>query len=128
MKDLITTIWLSSEPLHSETRLAMVRQALVNWSREKHLNSKETIERLKKDLDDALSCPIADDELIYRLNKELLSTYKAEEEFWRQRSRIIWLASGDKNSQFFHVVSSGKKARNRIAVIEDTKGNIFYEE
>ena len=128
VKDLITSIWTSSENLHSEMRLAKVRQALVKWSREKHLNSKETIERLKKELDDALSSHIADDELIHRLNNELLSAYKAEEDFWRQRSRIIWLASGDKNTQFFHAVSSGKKARNRISVIEDAEGNIFHEE
>lgn len=122
VQELISNILTESEHLHSEDRLAKVRLALVKWSRDQHLNSKATIERLKGDLDDALSCPNGDDELFNRLNKELLLAYKAEEDFWRQRSRIIWLASGDKNSKFFHAVASGKKARNRISVIEDTEG------
>lgn len=128
VKELISSIWLNSENLHSEDRLAKVRQALVKWSRDQQSNSKETIERIKKDLDDALSCPIEDGELIFCLNKELLAAYKVEEDFWRQRSRIIWLASGDKNSKFFHAIASGKKARNRISVIENNAGPIFYEE
>ena len=128
VKDLITTTWLAAENLHSEVRLAKVRQALVQWSKEKHLNSRETIERIKKELDEALSSRVGDEDLIYRLNNELIAAYKAEEDFWRQRSRIIWLASGDKNTQFFHAVATGKKARNRISVIEDAEGKIFHEE
>lgn len=92
VKDLITSIWTSSENLHSEMRLAKVRQALVKWSREKPLNRKETIERLKKELDDALSSHIADDELIHRLNNELLSAYKAEEDFGDKEAESFgWL-------------------------------------
>lgn len=128
VRQLITKIWLDSVALHSEERLARVRKALVKWSRDKHINSKAKIEQLKSDLDAALSSSTGDDVLISRLNKELISAYKAEEEFWRQRSRIIWLASGDKNSQFFHAVASGKKARNQISIIEDPAGNIYYEE
>lgn len=128
VKDLITTTWLAAENLHSEVRLAKVRKALVQWSKEKHLNSRETIERIKKELDEALSSRVGDEDLIYRLNNELIAAYKAEEDFWRQRSRIFWLASGDKNTQFFHAVATGKKARNRISVIEDAEGKIFHEE
>ena len=50
--------------------------------KEKHLNSRETIERIKKELDEALSRRVGDEDLIYRLNNELIAAYKAEEEFW----------------------------------------------
>lgn len=109
VKELISKIWRSAKNLHSELRLAEIRTALVAWSREKHQNSKENIERLKKELDDALSSLVGDDELIFRLNKELLAAYKAEEDFWRQRSRIIWLASGDTNSNIFPCSIDGEE-------------------
>ena len=69
-----------------------------------------------------------DDSLISRLNLELLRAYKDEEDFWRQRSRLMWLAAGDRNSGYFHAVCKGKRARNRIAVIEKSNGVPLYEE
>lgn len=65
---------------------------------------------------------------IYNLNTQLLIAYRAEEEFWRQRSRIMWLALGDKNSGYFHAVAKGRRARNRLSVIEDAEEQTYYEE
>ena len=69
-----------------------------------------------------------DDAVISRLNAELLLAYKKEEEFWRQRSRLTWLAAGDKNSGYFHAVCKGKRARNRISVLENASGVSLFEE
>lgn len=69
-----------------------------------------------------------EDSLISRLNLELLRAYKDEEDFWRQRSRLMWLAAEDRNSGYFHAVYKGKRARNRIAVIEKADGTPLYEE
>lgn len=53
---------------------------------------------------------------------------KKEEIYWRQRSRQSWLALGDKNSSFFHSSTRAKRARNRLSVLEDEKGSVYYEE
>lgn len=40
----------------------------------------------------------------------------------------MWLSAGDKNSGYFHAVAKGRRARNRMSVIEDDGRNTFYEE
>ena len=68
------------------------------------------------------------DEIIAGINKALLDAYKAEEAFWKQRSRLLWLTLGDRNTGFFHAISKGRKARNRLTVLETPEGLPVYEE
>lgn len=70
----------------------------------------------------------ADDTAISILNRDLLNAYKAEEEFWKQRSRQLWLSLGDTNTSYFHAATKGRRARNRISAIEDEAGNRVFEE
>lgn len=53
---------------------------------------------------------------------------KAEEEFWNQRSRLLWLTLGDKNTTFFHASTKGRRACNRISVVEDASGTAVFED
>lgn len=39
---------------------------------------------------------------------------RQEEEKWRLRSRALWLASGDRNTIFFHNVTSRNRNKNFI--------------
>lgn len=45
-----------------------------------------------------------------------------EEFMWRQRSRIMWLAAGDKNTLFFHMRVSRRHKRNKIIKIHKPNG------
>lgn len=83
---------------------------------------------LKEALDTALSALTSDDQLISSLNLQLLKAYKAEEEFWKQRSRLLWLTLGDKNTSYFHASTKGRRARNIISVIETSNGEPVYED
>jgi hypothetical protein len=48
----------------------------------------------------------------------------AEEENWRQKSRAIWIKSGDRNTKFFHLYASHRRNKKFIWEINDEKGKV----
>eukprot|EP00253_Pinus_taeda_P013196 PITA_13196 len=42
-----------------------------------------------------------------------------EEEYWRLKSRILWLKASDRNSSFFHKQAQARKCRNSISEIKE---------
>ena len=60
--------------------------------------------------------------------KELSTALKTEEMFWRQKSRILWLRKGDRNSKYFHALVKQRRARNRITQLLDGNGNMVDDE
>lgn len=57
--------------------------------------------------------------LLKETKERLDELFAREEIMWRQRSRVIWLQDGDKNTSFFHNSASDRKASNTI-------NGIFY--
>jgi hypothetical protein len=51
-----------------------------------------------------------------------------EEERWRIKSRMLWLAGGDKNTRFFHRVACSRRAKKQIWEIEDSTGSIYHSQ
>ncbi|XP_056843105.1 uncharacterized protein LOC130495678 [Raphanus sativus] len=107
-------------------RIASCRRAIAMWSRKHYINSRKTIDKLKTSLDAELSKETTNDSLISSLNTQLLLAYKAEEEYWKQRSRQLWLTLGDKNTGFFHASTRGRRARNQLTVLENAQGEEVF--
>eukprot|EP00253_Pinus_taeda_P015209 PITA_15209 len=53
------------------------------------------------------------------LQQKLLKASLAEEEYWRVKSRRLWLKAGDRNSDFFHKQSQARKKFNSISEIKE---------
>ncbi|XP_074300329.1 uncharacterized protein LOC141631575 [Silene latifolia] len=56
------------------------------------------------------------------LVSEVADLCRKEEQFWRQRSRALWLKDGDRNPSFFHRQAGQRKAKNHIAKLVDDNG------
>jgi len=50
-----------------------------------------------------------DKEIVIGIEKRKLTLLRKEEETWRKKSRINWLAVGDRNTKFFHAYATSKK-------------------
>ena len=60
--------------------------------------------------------------------KELSTAFKAEEMFWRQKRRVLWLREGDRNSKYFPALTKQRRARSRITQLLDENGNMVEGE
>lgn len=126
--ELVIENWRSQEYEEVDLKISRCRRAILEWSKKNQLNSKKQIEICRNKLEMAMVSPQSNTDLITKLNEELSIAYKKEEEFWKQRSRQLWLTLGDKNTGFFHAITKGRKAINKFSVLENEEGEKFYEE
>ena len=92
------------------------------------MNSEKLVEELKEKVEGLYEDDNATSEEISEALKELSTALKAEEQFWRQKSRVLWLREGDRNSKFFHALVKQRRARNRITQLLDENGNVVEDE
>ena len=127
VRRIIAEAWTANRA-SVEHKIAACRRAISKWNREHHENSQATIKREKNRLEEAMTNPTSSEELICSINSALKKAYKEEEDYWRQRSRTLWLALGDRNTGFFHATTRVRRAINKFAVIETDEGDAVYEE
>ena len=58
-----------------------------------------------------------------KLRIELENILLQEEMIWFQKSRCDWIASGDRNTKYYHLALVIKGQRKRIDGLEDSEGN-----
>ena len=117
----------ASESLVLE-KLATTRRAISEWNRLQQRNSGTLIDQLKQQLEEALTSPMDDTVLIQGINDKLGEAYLAEEAFWKQLNRLLWLQLEDRNTGFFHATTKNRKRANAFTVMEDTDGKLVYKE
>jgi hypothetical protein len=52
----------------------------------------------------------------------------AEEEHWRQKSRAIWIKSGDNNTKKFHRLASYRRNKKHLWDINDEDGRVHSDQ
>ncbi|KAG2270822.1 hypothetical protein Bca52824_065377 [Brassica carinata] len=128
IRQLVEETWNSVPSNSVLTKINEVRRNIVEWTKKQAATSKELIISTQVLLEEALSDTTPDLIRIETLSQTLEKAYEDEESYWRQRSRIQWLSCGDRNSNFFHAVTRGRRACNKFSVIETEEGQAFYEE
>lgn len=128
VSELIKITWEAARSCSVSEKITLVRGAISRWNKTKQANSRIVIEHKKVELEKAQTSSANDLELIHKISSELKAAYKSEEEYWRQRSRLLWLRLGDRNSGFFHATTKNRKRVNDFSVIEDAEGKPVYKE
>lgn len=67
-------------------------------------------------------------DVVIQLRRELNILLEKESQMWRQRSRLKWVAQGDKNTKYFHGVATQRKRKNFIKGVRDSDGQWQIEE
>lgn len=128
VSELIKITWEAARSCSVSEKIALVRGAISRWNKTKQANSRIVIEHKKVELEKAQTSSANDLEVIHKISSELKAAYKSEEEYWRQRSRLLWLKLGYRNSGFFHATTKNRKRVNDFSVIEDAEGKPVYKE
>ena len=118
----------ADEQLRVKQKIDRCRTSLIKWSKQQLAENKALLESIKQQIEQIMVDPRPDETRLKELNEELHSAYKAKEEFWKQRSRQLWLNLGDKNTGFFHATTKKRKALNKFSVLEGEDGVPVYKE
>lgn len=101
----MATEWKRAKRQPVEGKITACRRAIIKWSKEKYQNNSKKVKENQEALEAALVSPQADQHLIYEITRTLAIEYKAEDEYWKQHSRLLWLQLGDRNMGYFHAVT-----------------------
>ena len=105
-------------------KLKKVASNLGKWNRDTFGSVRKEIKKLTAELERLRSEPgrTGPSHLEIKLNDKLVELYHREELMWRQRSRIEWLASGDKNTRFFHLRATMRRKKSMIKALANSLG------
>lgn len=119
---VIENAWRGGYSLDS--KLAMCTDNLKAWSEDKFCPIFRELKKKRRALRKLNKGGLSRDEGEKRrsLVRDIEGLVRHEEAYWRQRSRVLWLKEGDRNSKFFHQRASGRKRRNTIRKLIDEEG------
>lgn len=94
-------------------RLHRCRKAISIWKKSTVTNLEKLILELQVQIDEAQEDENVTDEALPELKWKLCEAYREDDLFWRLKGRALWLAEGDKNTNFFHASTKNQELETR---------------
>jgi len=116
--DIVSSAWSTlvrwSNFFVMEDKLRIFKRSLKSWAKTIKTQTSKRKEALKElgHHQSALEEVDITHELLTReakLQKTYHQACREEEEYWRQKSRSLWLQAGDKNTRYFHQQAEAHK-------------------
>lgn len=106
-------------------RINNCQSTILTWAGERFHKIPHQISRKRERLNQLKShtCWSVYFEDIQKLEKEIDILSMKMELYWKQRSRVNWLANGDRNSKYFHRQASLRRANNFISGLVSSHGD-----
>ncbi|XP_048498315.1 uncharacterized protein LOC104897505 [Beta vulgaris subsp. vulgaris] len=100
------------------------------WSRKTFGNTAKEIRKCQQQMKELMELEPTLDvvERMKATDARMEELERREEVYWHQHSRQDWIASGDKNTSFFHQKAKQREQRNRVQCIKNEAGTIFEDE
>ncbi|XP_073367900.1 uncharacterized protein [Aegilops tauschii subsp. strangulata] len=118
-----TRVWHGLEGLAHT--LAKLQEDLSAWGDREFGNLRKKIRKLKQRIENLRTRSIGQgpSEEEKGLVKKLREVLYQEELWMKQRSRVLWLRSGDRNTGYFQAQAAQRKRTNRIANLSRVDGS-----
>ena len=113
-----------------QDKIAAVTSSLQVWGAGTFGGVRSEIKGLRDDLKRLREDPgrVGPSHAELKIVDRLVELDHREEVMWRQRSRVQWLAEGDKNTRFFHLRASQRKKKNKISAIRKPDGELTEDQ
>ena len=105
-------------------KIKRCRHKIVRWQQEHRSNSKVEIDLLQSELEELRLAGIHGGDIISEIEDKLEKALQNEESYWKDKSRVKWLKSGDQNTAFFHQKFRNRTRRNRIWQLTGNDGEV----
>lgn len=117
---MVKSSWESSDCVNILDKINFCDESLQEWGKEIMENFNSRIKERKLELKRLRSRRDADALEKYREEKKkLFMILEQKEVYWRQRSKQLWLKSGDRNTKYFHTTASARRRMNQILKLRD---------
>eukprot|EP00253_Pinus_taeda_P004488 PITA_04488 len=111
-----------------EQKLKLTKKSLKEWMKKpapnptsQRVDAVLALHTLQNDME---SKTINEDllDMETKAQRAAFQSFRKEEEYWRLKSRSLWLKAGDRNTSFFHQQCRARLSRNYIAEIKTSEG------
>ncbi|KAH7841895.1 hypothetical protein Vadar_013209 [Vaccinium darrowii] len=103
-------------------KIKACRFGLIQWWKQNQCNSRFNKDHLEVKLQQLFECTNFDQQEFWQTETLLKKALIDEEDYWRNKARVNWLKSGDRNAAFFHARFIQRRQQNRLMGLEDTSG------